>query len=323
MTRRQKAFLWAAIGYVGVVAVFIVSIFRSTSSTAAIGLIFIPIYAAPFAVLFFIFGYCLSDLVNLLKGSTTKPSIVNRVRSVAAAILLISGISYIVYGTFLTFTVIQVQTLNESDLNRFLERSMFRNNKYALGALAQNPNAVTEVLHRVAGIPNPELHHRMWSIWPVMGENGKGLAVMRLIARHKNVSEATLVYLSKSRDEYVLSAVAENPKTPVSIIRELSKKGDYLAQWGLAVNPNAPADVLKKLAETGDQYARASVAQNRSTQVEILVQLAKDPIWHIRRNVVLNPHTPVETIKSLDNDPDERVRSLVEYKLSERKYSNQ
>ena len=45
-----------------------------------------------------------------------------------------------------------------------------------------------------------------------------------VIGMHKNVSEATLVNLSKSPDEYVLSAVAANPKTPLSIIREVSEK---------------------------------------------------------------------------------------------------
>lgn len=322
MTRRKKAFLWAAFGFAGAAAVFFASIFRSTSSTAAIGIIFIPVYAAPFAVLFFIFGYCLPDLVNWLKGKITELSVLVKLRAVVAVILLISGISYLIYGILLTITVNQVQTLDESGINKFLERSMFRNNKYALGALAQNPNALTPVLDRVALIPNPELHHRMWSVWPVMEENGKGLAVMRLIAMHKNVSEATLVNLSKSPDDYVLSAVAANPKTPVSIIRELFAKGDYLAQWGLAVNPNAPADILKKLGETGDQFARSSVARNSGTPVETLVRLAKDPVWHVRRDVVSNPHTPSGTIESLGNDPDERVRSLVEYKLSEKKHSN-
>ncbi len=322
MTRRQIAFLWTAFGFVGVAAVFFISIFRSTSSTAAIGIIYIPLYAAPFAALFFVFGYCLPDLVNWRKGKTTELSVLVKLRTVVAVILLISGISYAIYGILLTITVNQVQTLDEPGLNKFLEGSMFRNNKYALGALAQNPNARTPVLDRVALMPNPELHHRMGSVWPVMGENGKGLAVMRLVAMHKNVSEATLVKLSRSPDEYVLNAVAANPKTPVTIIRELSDKGGYLAQWGLAVNPNAPADILKKLAETGDQYARSSVARNSGTPIETLARLAKDPVWHVRRDVVSNPHTPSRTIESLSDDPDERVRSLVEYKLSEKKHSN-
>ncbi len=319
MTRLKIAFLWAALGVAAAAAVFFVGIIRSTSSTAGIGILFIPFWSAPFAVPFFIFGYCLPDLTHWIKGKSTELSVSMRLRAAVAMILMTGGIFYLMYGFIFTFAVTRVRAMHELELNQFLENSMFRDNKFALGAVAQNPNASSALLDRAARMPAPELHNRMWTVWPVMEGNGKGLAVMRLIAMHKNASEATLVYLSNSSDEYVLSAVAANPKTPVTIIRELFQKGNYLSQWGIAVNPSAPAEILEKLAETGDQYARSSVARNSGTPVEILAYLAKDPVWHVRRDVVSNPHTPDGTIESLGNDPDEHVRSLVEYKLSERK----
>lgn len=316
MTRSLIAFLWATFGFLGSGAIFLTSIFRSTSSTAGIGILFIPFYAAPFAVLFFIFGYCLPDLVQRLKGKTTELSNFHEVRAVIAIIILSGSISYLIYGILLTFTVNQVQTSNESELTQFLDHSWFRNNKYALGALAQNPNVLNADLDRVARMPNPELHQRMWSIWPVMEGNGKGLAVMRLIARNTNVSEATLVHLSKSPDNYVIGAVAGNPKTPITIIRELFEKGDYLAQWGLARNPKSPVDILEKLADSRNEYTRTSIARNVGTPIITLMQLAKDSVWHVRRAVVSNPQTPVGTIESLANDSDRRVRSGVENRLS-------
>lgn len=315
----KVALLWAVLGFVAVTVVLLVSIFRSTSSTAAIGILFIPFYAIPFALLFYFFGYCLPDLVNWLKGKTSELSVLMKLRATAAVIFLISGILYLVYGILLTITVNQVQAANESGINTFLERSIFRNNKYALGALVRNPVAVSAVLDQVAQNPNPELHHRMWSVWPVLKGNGKGLAVMRLIALHKNVSETTLLNLSKSPDNYVLSAVAANPKTPVSIIRELYNKSDYLIQWGLAVNPGVPVDILTKLGESDNMYTRSSIARNNSTPVETLLLLAKDPVWHVRRDVASNLHTPVEIIESLSNDPDERVSYVA--KLRKRKHS--
>ncbi len=318
ITRRQMALLWAALGFAGVATVLLVSILRSTSSTAAIGILFIPFYALPFALLFSIFGYCLPDLVTWVRGRASERSLVAKFRAAAAAVLLISGAAYLTYGILLTITVNQVRTLDESGITRFLHDSVYRGNKFALGALVTNPNVTAAVLDRVALMPNPELHHRMWSVWPLMGGNEKGLAVMRLIAMRGNVSEATLVNLSKSPDPYVLSAVAANPKTPLSIIRMLSDRGGYLMHWGLAVNPNAPADILQKLAETGDQYVRSSVARNSGTPAETLVRLAKDPAWHVRRDVASNPHTPRATVESLRNDPDERVRSVVEHRISKR-----
>ena len=266
-------------------------------------------------MVFYIFGYCLPDLVNWLKGKTHELSEFNELRAVIAAIFLSCGISYLTYGIIFSFAVNQVRTKNESELSKFLDSSLFRNNKYALGALAQNPEVLAADLDRVARMWNPELHQRMWSIWPVMEGNGKGLAVMRLIARNKNVSEDTLAYLSKSPDEYVLGAVAANSKTPISIIRELFKTDHYLLEWGLARNPKAPADILEKLAESSNEYTRSSVARNSGTPVKALVQLAKDSVVSVRRGVASNPHTPIESIESLANDSDGVVRSRVENRL--------
>jgi len=49
-------------------------------------------------------------------------------------------------------------------------------------------------------IPSPDLHRRMGAMPPIMGENTKGLAVMRLVVLHPNVEERTLIELAKSPD---------------------------------------------------------------------------------------------------------------------------
>lgn len=270
MTRRQIAFLWAAFGSTGVTAVLLASIFKSTSSTAAIGIIFIPFFAALFAVLFFIFAYCLPDLISCLKGRTAELPVLMKLRGAVAVVLLISGTSYLLYGILLSITVNRVQTLDASGINEFLERSIFRDNKYALGALAQNPNAPTSVLDRVAQIPNPELHQRMWSVWPVMGGNAKGLAVMRLIVRNSNVSTSTIEYLaSSSQDDYVLGDISQNPKTSIETLRRLEGQEKYLIDWGLARNPKTPPDVLSRLLNREKHFTQRTTLEvllgNQST----------------------------------------------------------
>ncbi len=319
MTRLRIAFLCAATGVAIAGAVFFAAIARSTSSTAGIGFLFLPFWSAPFAVPFFIFGYCVPDLVNWIKRKPAEVSGWMLVRAIVPILLAIWGISYVTWGIVFTTTVNAVRTMSEPELKTFLKESKLRNNKFALGALAENPNASPALLDQVARIPDHKLHERMGSIWPVMGSNGHGLAVMRLIARHPNVSESTLVCLSKSTDHYVLSDIVANSKTPTPILREIAQNGDYLINWGLAYNSKTPSEILNKIADTGDEYARSSVALNSGTPVKTLVQLAKDPIWHVRRDVVSNPHTPSETITSLRNDPDERVRNLVNYKIGIRK----
>ncbi|MBI5688089.1 MAG: hypothetical protein HZC54_23700 [Verrucomicrobia bacterium] len=315
MSRWKSAFLWAGLGFALAAAAMGMAIARSTSSTAAIGIIFIPFSAAIFSIPFFIFGSCVPDLLELFRDKFREQSIAKKLRAVTALGLAVCGLCYAADGIALTIVVNNVQKMNGAELDEFLAHSMFRKNKFALGALAQNPKASAEILDRVARIPNPELHHRMGSLWPVMGGNTKGLAVMRLIAMHPSVSAATLSNLSSSPDEYVRHAVLSNPKTPDSVIHDASGKRSQLTDWALASSPKTSVDILKKLAETGDEYTRSNIARNRSTPVEMLAKLANDPVWHVRRDVVANPHTPAETIASLVNDPDERVRELVAYQL--------
>ena len=349
MTRRKSAFLWMAFGFAVVVVVFIFSILRSTSSTAAIGFIFVPFYAAPFALLFFIFGYCIPDIGNWLRGKSSELTLLARLRAVFAVSLVLAVIAYTGYGFLLTNTVNQVRVLNESEIPKFLDDSPYKNNKFVLGALVLNPNTTSQVLNQIALTPNPALHRKMWSVWPLLEGNGKGLAVMRLIARNKNVSVATLVYLSKSPDEYVISDVVANPKTPVPILRTIFERGGYLIEWGLAVNPRVPVDILEKLAGSDDQYTRSSIASNKSTPVETLARLAKDPVAHVRSGVATNkrtssetlaylrndpnqhirfsvasnPHASVETLESLRNDPETRIRHRAEYTLKKKKNTGQ
>ena len=314
MTRYKTATLSAVFGFVGATVVILLSIFRSTSSTAAIGIIFIPFYAAPVTLVFYIFGYSLPDLIIWSKGKTAEISILMKLRAILAVLLLISGISYVTYGVVLTITVQQAKGLDESGISEFLESAIFKDNKFALGALANNPNTQTAVLAQIAQMPNLELHRKMWTIWPVI--EGKGLAVMRLVAMHKNVSKEILVTLSKSPDEYVLNTVAGNAKTPAPIIRQFFEKGGYLMEWGVAANDNAPADILMKLALSNNQYTRGAVARNSNTPVETLAFLAKDTVWHVRGNIALNPHTNAEALEKLSSDTNSDVRRYVSMNLN-------
>ena len=249
-TKLKSAFLWAGLGVVVVSAVLLAAILRSTSSTAGIGILFIPFQVAPLALPFFIFGYCLPDLVKWIKGKSAELSISAKLHAVVAVSTATFGISYLVYGIIFTIAVNDVRTMDESGIDKFLESSMFRSNKFALGALAQNPNVSAAVLDKIARLQWPELHDKMGSVWPVMDGNGKGLAVMRLVVRSPNVSQSTIEYLaSTSQIDYVLSDIAVNPKTSIETLRRLETKKNYLIDWGLSQNPKSPPDVFSKLLD--------------------------------------------------------------------------
>ncbi len=158
----------------------------------------------------------------------------------------------------------------------------------------------------------------MGSLFPMLGENRKGLAVMRLVARHPNVEVETLVRLAASADDYVLGDVVMNSKTPLEILRKAHRKGGYLIEWGLAYNPKCPADILSALAESSNEYTRSPVAKNPGTPLEQVRMLARDPVWHVRRAAAYHPSVPDDLLEELVQDPDEHVRRSAESILSRR-----
>lgn len=284
-TRLKSAFLWFGIGAVTISAALFTSIVRSTLSTAVIGILFIPFNAASLSLPFFIFGYCLPDLIKWIKGKSAELSMSEKFHASIALVTATFGITYIVYGSIFTLTVNNVRTINEPGIDKFLESSIFRSNKFALGALAQNQNVSAGVLDKIARLQWPELHDKMWSVWPVMDGNGKGLAVMRLVVRNSNVSEKAIEYLARtSQNEYVLSDIAANPKTSTETLRSLEAKKNYLIDWGLSQNPKSPPDVFSKLLDREKYFTQR-------TTLDLLLRNPSIPSEvRIKASVLLNEY---------------------------------
>lgn len=290
-TRLKSAFLWGGLGTLAVAMALLAAVFRSTSSTAAIAIIFIPFQAAPFAVPFFIFGYCLPDLLKWNRFNSARLSKSTKLRGVIAASLGIYGIAYITSGIILTNVVDSVRTMNETRIDKFLESSLFRSNKFALGALAQNESASAAALDKIARLQRPELHDKMWTVWPVMAGNGKGLAVMRLVVGNPNVSEETIEYLARmsqnellfgdtvenleriNQNGLLLGDIAANPKTSIETLRRLEAKKNSSIDWGLSRNPKSPPDVFIKLLNREKYFTQEvtlkHLLENPSTPSEV------------------------------------------------------
>jgi len=232
----------------------------SSSSTAAIGYIFLPFEAFITAIPFFVIGFCAHYAVVKLRRSARSGYIFATIAAALTAYFI--GIN--VNNLALMVAVNSARTMPQSQHEAFLKDSYWRTNKYVLGALLESPSLSAESLYQIATIPSSDLHQRMWAMPPIMGENTKGLAVMRLVVGHPNVDERTLIELAKSSDHYVLGDVASNPKTPVEILQQFYNMTDrdYLIDWGLAWNPNTPEDILCELAKSPDEYTSRPAARN-------------------------------------------------------------
>ena len=179
--------LWAGIvGAAATAALGAKMILSHGAATAGLGFIFLPLVAAAAAVPIGIWGAALGHVVAHLRGRAPEPKFVFWVALVAAGSLPGVIAAEIWHGKSLERAVAATRGMSAHELERAFETSRFARDKYFLGALAQNPAAGPALLERIASLEDPALAEPMWSLWDVMGENRKGIAVMHLVARHPN-----------------------------------------------------------------------------------------------------------------------------------------
>ena len=278
--------LWSGVaGALAVSALSVKGIFASGSSTAAIGFVYVPLVAALGAIPVGIWGAALGHVVLRMRGLVQGP------RSVLVAALVISASlpvlvsDAVTRGLQLEAAVREVRSMDVVQLGRAYVKSPLREDRYFLGALAQNPSASGALLGRIADRNEAELHEPMGSLWDVMGENRKGLSVMRLVARHPNTDAATLARLAAGPNaQSVVYELLANPRTPQAVLASYYDSTEQLAEWGLALNPKTPQRVIERLAGSANLYTRLNLTNNSATPREILDRLAADPDQSVAKN---------------------------------------
>jgi hypothetical protein len=292
------------------------AILESASSTAALGFFFVPVIALIWAGPTALAGFCAAYMASeWWKGRRFRDARL----ALAGIVLLADGtllLAYLTTNLATVWEVDRVEAMDRNQLDKVLDSRLFGRNKFVLGAVARNRSASAETLHRIATIPDPELHQRMGGLFPVTGQDRRGLAVMRHVAVHPKVTTETLGVLAGSSDPYVLGDVARNPKLPEATLVRLAERGDRLIDSGVSWNPRAPPVLLARLAQSPDQYCRSAVARNPSTSPADLSRLSHDAVDHVRLDVARNRRTPRETLEGLCEDLDERVRDAASRAVS-------
>jgi hypothetical protein len=291
----RAALLGAIGGGVAVGGIHLLLVFSdphafSSSSTAPIGLIFLPfvtaVYAAPGAIGGAAIGYLLEART---RGRRLREPGLDVVALVAVA-LCGWGAATLVRGFVLGVEVRRIQGLAEPRLGEVLQSRLLGRNPFILAAVASNPRTSAETLDLISRRTDPELHRRMGTVFhEAMGSNRKGLAVMRLVARNPNVRPDTLERLAGSPDAYVQGDVAANPKLPASALVRFTSSQDYLVVWGVSQNPHTPPDVLDRLSRSDNPYTRMHVAWNPGTPPDVRARLVGDADEAVRNAAIQGP----------------------------------
>lgn len=278
--------LWSGVaGAIVVAALSVKAIHASGSSTAALGYIYLPLVAALAAVPIGLWGMALGHVVLRLRGAVQSPPLVFGAALLAAAALPAVVALEVQRGLRLEAAVREIRAMDVLELGRAFEDAPFHRDRHFLAALAQHPSASAGLLGRIAGLQDPELYEPLGSLWDVMGENRKGLAVMRLVAQHPNTDGATLARLADGPNvQKIIGELAANPRTPLPVLQRWFESTDSRVEWGLALNPKTPQRVMERLSASPNLYTRINLAYNKGTPREILDRLAGDAEESVARN---------------------------------------
>lgn len=301
MQKSQAFYSSLFLGLIGALLEFfrgVESIESSTSSTAAIGYVFLLPYCIVVFMLCagysYLFAYALKNSL-LFKVNLCQAFF----KCIVPAALVLAATfyvgSYFYLGTKTQREISAIAHMNSQQIAQVVTEKNgwdpFGFEIFKLAAVAQNPNTSSATLDELAHINNPDLNSRQGSMYFKFNpKNPKGFSVLRLIAQNPNTDLETLNYLATYFTDYrLLSDIARNPKTSPDLLWAFYKRNDKFINLGLAYN--------------------------RMTPAPLLVKLAQDPDAYVRMEVAVNPSTPIDSLKLLLADPQQRVRRQAEYGL--------
>ena len=161
--------------------------------------------------------------------------------------------------------------------------------------IASNPSSTSEILSA--------LLLRVFSRYDPFPPS-EAIIIAKRIAKHTNVGELDLVFLSRDIQESVRSAVAKNSSTPEQILRELSTDDDEKVRAEVAYNKSTPRDILIRLSVDKHAAVRALVAANHNADADILLDLSTDDGENVLYELAANTNSSKELLSRLAASSD-------------------
>lgn len=252
-----------------------------SSSTAAIGYVFVPVAAGIEALPYAATGFALGSIVVAARSRERRHVVI----AATASVLVLAFFTWRILDAkrehHLIAEVESVAVLDDDGLRSYLDGGSDRDNRFVLAAIAMNPAASGSTLGRIAALEDPALHRKLFGSRGLLRDNRRGLAVMRLVVRNQKVLAEALEALAKSDDPYVLGDVAGHEKTPRASLEGIwARRGEirevYLIDSGMARNAAAPAEILRELAERSrNQYVLYNLMRNRGAPEDVKALAAR------------------------------------------------
>lgn len=238
------------------------SIITSRSSTAAIGFLFLPVYALAVAVAGFLISWSVIFLEHLaVERQRGVPIRLARVFLAVLAVLMLcyAGLKTTKWVTRnrLLSTAASITT-QPFDIKRMIDQAVLSHDLEVLALLARNPNSLVADLERI-------YKYCEFAVWK---PNPPEYEVFYALARNPITPPEILIELAKSRQSTVRLAVGTNPNTPSQVLSELAEDKEQNVRYWLPSNPKILREVLVQLADDSDALVQRHARQYLGMQAD-------------------------------------------------------
>lgn len=222
------------------------------SSTAVIGIYFVPLAATVVSLIVFAAGWALLTLV----GGLRSPNANGRAKTGLALVVLAAAL--VLAGSLLRWQLRQREAGASSTTESL--------------TLARDAASSPQLLERLAA--------------------QEDLQVLYAVASHPRSPAATLARLARRTEPSLRSAVAANPAAPLDLLELLATDGDARVRRVVAANERTPPSTLFALARDADTDVRRLVTSHVNTPLSALEILAQDSDEKVRRYAAQRLGTP-------------------------------
>lgn len=228
------------------------AVFSSTSSTASIGLVFLPLYSVGVAVATFVVaGAAMSVAATMAKVRQRFGWAAPRWPVAAAAAVILAGTA--AGGAWGVSRLIQLGEAESAEtsldrLDQIAQAAVARNDVAVMAKLARNRASDERILGPV--------FDRCRALGRIDGQP-PCYQVFVYIAANQNTPAAMLSLLSDTSDPAILAFVGMNRHATPAVLERLARHPSASVRTWVADNPNLPIPALNTLADDPDELTRA------------------------------------------------------------------